>query len=316
MDITITVNPSVDRLYQLKELKVGSLNRVNLIKKMVGGKGINAARVASNLGAKTAATGFLAGYNGQYIEDQACEDQYTADFIKIAGNTRNCYTIIQQNNKKTEINEHGDYLSSLNFTHLLNKLKSLIGSNKISAISLNGSLPPTQINNFYTKIINLIRTLDPKIKIILDTSGKALTEVLKSNSLPDFIKPNEQEIADLLSTTVTYDCYVLKKEITQSNLNKIQNIIVSLGAEGALVKHHEHFFQVKFNPVKIVNTEGSGDSVVGGLLYALDKQLDFKSAIRWAIASGTANAMETKTGFVQKNNVKQIMKTVELIPIK
>ncbi|MDF7682994.1 1-phosphofructokinase family hexose kinase [Lactobacillus sp. ESL0679] len=316
MDITITVNPSVDRLYQLKELKVGSLNRVNLIKKMVGGKGINAARVASNLGAKTAATGFLAGYNGQYIEDQACEDQYTADFIKIAGNTRNCYTIIQQNNKKTEINEHGDYLSSLNFTYLLNKLKSLISNNKISAISLNGSLPPTQINNFYTRIISLIRTLDPKIKIILDTSGKALTEVLKSNLLPDFIKPNEQEIADLLSTTVTYDCYVLKEEITQSNLNKIQNIIVSLGAKGALIKHHEHFFQIKFNPVKVVNTEGSGDSVVGGLLYALDKQLDFESAIRWAIAAGTANAMETKTGFVQKNNVKQIMKTIELVPIK
>ena len=104
MEITVTVNPSVDRLYELKQLKVGQLNRVQLIKKMVGGKGINAARVSANLGAKTVATGFLAGSNGKYILEQAKNDQYKCKFIETNGNTRNCYTIIQSNGEKTDIN--------------------------------------------------------------------------------------------------------------------------------------------------------------------------------------------------------------------
>lgn len=312
MDITVTVNPSVDRLYRLNQLKVGTLNRVQLVEKMVGGKGINAARVAANLGAETFATGFLAGENGRYILDQAKKDQYSCNFIETSGNTRNCYTIIQEDGEKTEINEYGDHLVLRYFNTLLRTLKTFITNNKVSAISLNGSLPPTEISNFYPKIIAQIRQLDPKIKIVLDTSGLALTEVLQGNCLPDFIKPNEQEIAELLSTPIIYDCKWLKKEISESSLNKINCIIVSLGDKGALVKQKEKFYQVSFRPISVINTEGSGDSVVGGLLYALDQKYSFQNTIRLAIAAGTANAMETRTGFVRREQVLEIMKTIKM----
>lgn len=312
MDITVTVNPSVDRLYRLDQLQVGSLNRAKLIKKMVGGKGINAARVAANLGAQTAATGFLAGSNGQYILEQAQNDQYECRFIETNGNTRNCYTIIQNDGEKTEINEYGDHINLQYFTTLIADLEALIKSNDVSAISLNGSLPPTEVQNFYPQIITKIRQLNPKIKIILDTSGQALAEVLKSNVLPDFIKPNEQEAADLLSSPVTRDCNLLKEEIIHSPLTSIPNIIVSLGDKGALVKHRQNFYKASFNPVKVVNTEGSGDSVVGGLLYGLDQHYNFEDTIKYAIAAGTANAMETKTGFVQPENVLKISQTIKI----
>lgn len=312
MDITVTINPSVDRLYQLDHLEIGKLNRVQLVKKMVGGKGINAARVASCLGAETTATGFLAGPNGQYILDQAENDYYTCNFITTAGNTRNCYTIIQNNGKKTEINEQGDRLALSSVNNLLAALSTLIVNNDVTAISLNGSVPPTDLQHIYTEIIKRIRKLAPQIKIVLDTSGQALTEVLQSTNLPDFIKPNEQEAAELLRAPVTRDCQRLKQEIRASSLNRINNIIISLGDQGALVKHHNEFYRVNFKPVTVVNTEGSGDSVVGGLLYALDQKYDFKRTINLAIAAGTANAMETKTGFVKRQKVFEIMKTIEM----
>lgn len=312
MDITVTVNPSVDRLYRLDMLEIGGLNRAQLVKKMVGGKGINAARVAACLGAPTFAIGFLAGSNGKYILDQAKNDHYTCDFIDIHGNTRNCYTIIENNGRKTEINEHGDRLTQEYFDKLLEKLALLIKNNEINAISLNGSLPFSEVRNVYSKIISKIRELDSKIKIILDTSEQALRDVLTGDNLPDVIKPNEHEAAEILSIPVTYDCHLLKREIKLSNLNRINNIIISLGAKGALVKQQDEFYQVNFSPVSVVNTEGSGDSVVGGLLYALDQKYDFKTAICLAIAAGTANAMQTKTGFVQPENVFEIMKTIKI----
>ena len=312
MEITVTVNPSVDRLYELKQLKVGQLNRVQLIKKMVGGKGINAARVSANLGAKTVATGFLAGSNGKYILEQAKNDQYKCNFIETNGNTRNCYTIIQNNGEKTEINEYGDHIPLQYFNQLLETIEQLITKNKVAAISLNGSLPPSEIHNFYPQIIAKVRDLNPDIKIVLDTSGKALAEVLNSDNLPDFIKPNETEVAELLAFPVTKDYSILRKEILTSKLIKIPNIIVSLGEKGALFKHEHDFYSIKLKPVKVVNTEGSGDSLVGGLLYALGKNYDFKEAIKWAIASGTANAMETKTGFVELSKVLEIIKTIKI----
>lgn len=315
MDITVTINPSVDRLYQLDHLEIGELNRVQLVKKMVGGKGINAARVAACLGAETIATGFLAGSNGQYILDQAKNDHYTCNFITTAGNTRNCYTIIQNNGEKTEINEQGDQLALSSVNNLLEALSALIANNDVTAISLNGSVPPTDVQNIYTKIIAHIRKLVPHVKIVLDTSGQALTEVLQSTTLPDFIKPNEQEAAELLAAPVTRDCQKLKREIRASSLNKIANIIISLGDRGALVKHHDDFYRINFKPVEVANTEGSGDSVVGGLLYALDKKYDFKQAISLAIAAGTANAMETKTGFVKREQVFAIMKTIDIMKL-
>lgn len=312
MDITVTINPSVDRLYQLDHLEIGELNRVQLVKKMVGGKGINAARVAASLGAETIATGFLAGPNGQYILDQAKNDRYTCQFITTSGNTRNCYTIIQNNGEKTEINEQGDQLALSSVDNLLASLSSLVVNNNVTAISLNGSVPPTNMQHIYTKIIACIRRLAPQVKIVLDTSGRALTEVLQGTILPDFIKPNEQEAAELLAAPVTRDCQKLKREIRASSLNKIANIIISLGDRGALVKHHNDFYRINFKPVEVVNTEGSGDSVVGGLLYALDQKYDFKKAISLAIAAGTANAMETKTGFVKRERVLAIMETIDI----
>lgn len=312
MDITVTVNPSVDRLYRLEHLKTGELNRVQLIKKMVGGKGINAARVAASLGAKTSATGFLAGSNGQYILDQAKSDEYNCDFVKTNGNTRNCYTIIQRDGKKTEINEFGDPLDSRCLDQLLETVTALIKNNEVSAISLNGSVPPMKGENIYSKIISLIRKLNSEIKVVLDTSGQALIDVLQSNNLPDYIKPNEQEVAELLNAPITRDCNLLKHEISDSLLDKVSNIIISLGDKGAIVKHRKDFYQVSFDPVSVVNTEGSGDSVVGGLLYALEHKYDFESAIKLAIAAGTANAMETKTGFVKRERVFEIVKTIKM----
>ena len=61
MIITITVNPSVDRLYHVNQLIPNKLNRVSLEKHMVGGKGFNAGRVSSLIGRETMVFGFIGG---------------------------------------------------------------------------------------------------------------------------------------------------------------------------------------------------------------------------------------------------------------
>ncbi|RHW46299.1 1-phosphofructokinase family hexose kinase [Bombilactobacillus bombi] len=312
MILTITISPSIDRLYKIDDLKIGNLNRAKLIKKMVGGKGINAARVASQLGAKAIATGFLGGENGRYILKQAQKDSYIPNFVQVNGETRNCYTIIQSNSTKTEINEIYNSINLSDLDRLLDKIRLLITTNNIKAVSINGSFPKQLPLNFYSSVISIIRKINPDINIILDTSGTALKSVLKSSQQLDYIKPNEQELAELLETKVTVIPQILKQYLQNSLFERVNNIFVSLGSYGAIVKHYNDYLFVDFDPVNVINTEGSGDSVVGGLLYALDCNMEYEDVIRYAIASGTANAMETKTGYIEKNNVNNLVKKLRI----
>lgn len=312
MIITITVNPSVDRLYSVKRFQPGKLNRVETIKKMVGGKGINAARVASILGTLTYASGFLGGENGEFVLHSAKQEQFVSDFIQVDGETRNCYTIIEKNGNKTEINETGFLITPKNMYVLRSRLHALLNTTDVSSISINGSLATGMPTNSYVDLIKFIHAIDSKIKIILDTSGNPLKDVVSSSQFPDFIKPNEHELAEILDKPVTTDPLTLMENINNSSLKNIPNIFVSLGENGGFVKHYSQFYTVKIPRIHAVNTEGSGDATVGGILNALDKDSSFNEVMKSAMAAGTANAMETKTGYIHTQNFKNIKKQIQI----
>ncbi|MGO1919496.1 MAG: PfkB family carbohydrate kinase, partial [Alkalibacterium gilvum] len=70
MILTITMNPSVDINYQLDSLQLDNVNRVSTVSKTAGGKGLNVARVLSQLDESVATTGLLGGTIGDYIKNQ------------------------------------------------------------------------------------------------------------------------------------------------------------------------------------------------------------------------------------------------------
>lgn len=310
MIATITVNPSVDRLYKINILQPNKLNRVKILKHMVGGKGFNAARVASLLGKDTYAFGFVGGNNGDFIRNEAKQDTYKTCFIDTGIETRNCIQIIDKNENKTEINEEGLPIPHIFYEQLEENVKHILEKENINSISLNGSLPQGINYEFYLKLMKIIKKENPNCKIILDTAGSIIKEILDSDIMPDIIKPNEHEIADYLNISVTTDPQKLMEEIRiNKNLSRIPIIFVSLGAKGCLVKAHENYYYALHKPVKAINTEGSGDAMVGGILASFDENSNnIEKVIRYGCAAGTANAMNLKTGYLDPqifNKVKQ-----------
>ncbi|WP_297820132.1 1-phosphofructokinase family hexose kinase [uncultured Lactobacillus sp.] len=317
MIITITINPSVDRLYHINKLKPGSLNRVDLKKHMVGGKGFNAGRVSSLLGSKTIVSGFIGGENGKFIEHEAKQDLYETLFINTKKETRNCLQIIDDQGTKTEINENGLAIDPHYYEELMIDLKKLLINKKITAISLNGSLPKGCSYQYYLELIQLIRKTKPNCYIILDTSGNILNQILDTDILPDIIKPNEHEIAEYLNKPVVTDPLELMHYIEKNTkLNAVPIIFVSLGAKGCLVKYHNNYYYAIQKPVEAVNSEGSGDSMVGGILSALDKNSDITKTIQYACAAGTANAMNIKTGFIDKKIFEELVPDIKIEKLK
>ena len=65
MILTVTLNPSIDIRYNINNLLLGKINRVNEHDKTVGGKGLNVTRVIKKLCEEVLATCFLGGKLGE-----------------------------------------------------------------------------------------------------------------------------------------------------------------------------------------------------------------------------------------------------------
>ena len=334
MIISLTLNPSVDYLYEIDSFQLGKLNRFKNPVRMVGGKGINAGRTASILGSKVWATGVLAGKNGELVRSILEKEKFSIDFLDIDGETRNAITIMHNNGIQTEMIEVGPYVKEkkkntktkknknknkkkkkkddtyINKTTKKKKKKKIIQQNNISTnievICLCGSVN-SKNENLYQNFIKIIKKkLGNDIKILADISRTQLKNVLESDYKPYFIKPNIHEFSEIIDTVVN-----TKEEIVyhlkNSNLfDGVPLIIVSCGEDGAIAKFNKEIYDLKIPTIDLVNPTGSGDATVGGVAYALDNKLTTEEILRYAMASGVANAMEEAVGFVDKKNVEDI----------
>ena len=83
MVYTVTFNPAVDYIVHTKQLTPGATNRSDSEEIYFGGKGINVSIVLSELGMKSKALGFVAGFTGEAIEKGVTEKGIDADFVHL-----------------------------------------------------------------------------------------------------------------------------------------------------------------------------------------------------------------------------------------
>lgn len=310
MILTLTLNPSVDISYRLDELHINTVNRVKEIDKTAGGKGLNVTRVLSQLNEHVLATGLLGGKIGDFIEEQLTNHQIEHSFYRIEGETRNCIAILHNGNQ-TEILEQGPVIKEQESYGFLKHLIALIQRAKIIVIS--GSLPKGLHSNYYSKIIKICN--DQEKPVVLDCSGESLKLALQNNEKPTVIKPNIEELSQLLGENINETVESLKKALNNNLFTNIEWIIVSLGANGAFAKHHERFYKVDIPTIQVVNPVGSGDSTVAGIASAIVHQEKDDVLLKKANTLGMLNAQESQTGYVNIAHYNQLFDQIKIIEV-
>lgn len=148
-----------------------------------------------------------------------------------------------------------------------------------------GSVPNSIPSDAYTQIAQI--TEKTGAQLVVDAEKDLVETVLPYRPL--FIKPNKDELEVMFNTTVKSDEDVIKygKEILKKGA---QSVIISLGGDGAIyVDQHQSIKAV--NPQgHVVNTVGSGDSTVAGMVAGVSMGLNIDEAFQQAVASGTATA--------------------------
>ena len=300
MIYTLTLNPSVDYVVHLDRFVSGITNRTKSEEYYIGGKGINVSCILSELGIQSTALGFTAGFTGEAIEKGLREQGICADFIRLR-NGISRINIKVKADRESEINCQGPHIEQDEFERLLAMTDEIKDGD---TIVLAGSIPKTVADDTYERILERLKTKN--IRIIVDATRKLLVNCLKYK--PFLIKPNKQEISEIFSAKIESeeDIQSYAKELKKMGA---RNVIVSLGGEGAVLFAEDgNTYQTGVVRDKVLNTVGSGDSMVAGFLAGYEKTGDYAYALRLGTACGNATAFSP--GLAKKEKIDEVFSKI------
>jgi 1-phosphofructokinase family hexose kinase len=282
--LSVTLNPCVDHALFVEHLNISDTNRVSRTETDAGGKGVNFSRVVAELGGVTTATGFLGGGPGAFIRKVLEGQGVQHDFVDIAEDTRMNFSVEDTSGvPPTTLNEKGPLITSDEWNSLLDHVSQY--ARKATWVALGGSLPPGVPIDAFATLTNLAK--DCGAKVLLDADGEPLKQGLVA--IPQMIKPNAKEASRLLGTPIdTLDQALVA---VQSLLGLGTEIaIISRGADGAVLATKEGVWSGGSPTIETHSTIGSGDSLLGGFLWALESGKPIDEAFRYGLAAGAATA--------------------------
>ena len=290
MILTVTLNTSIDKLYLVDSVQPETVMRVKEVHNTAGGKGLNVSRVAAKLQEPVTATGFTGGFNGQYLESLISQPLVRCAFTRVRGETRSCINCWDlSDGRSTEYLEPGEPVSPEEVSRFLADFKSRLP--EADVVTVSGSAPKGVPDDFYCELIRLCRAAS--VPVLVDTSGSRLISAAKEK--PTFIKPNEDEIAQL-----TGHCILSREEALQALAELhgcgIPYVVLSMGEEGALLACDRGIFHGKPPKITPRNTVGCGDSMVAGFAVCFSRRLPVEESFRMALAVSAANALSLFTG--------------------
>ena len=300
---TLTLNPSIDYVVEVPELKLNMTNRATSENTYCGGKGINVSAVLHQLGIRTVATGFTAGFTGDEIKRRIAGFGFAGDFVDLSGgNSR--INIKIRNFEGTEINGAGPDISHSDMARLYEKLDVLRDGD---IFVMAGSVPKNMSPDTYADILK--RLSDRDIKAVVDATGDLLQKTFKYR--PFLVKPNIHELGDLfgLNFTNADEAVPYAKRLVNAGA---MNVMVSMGGDGAFLVDEN--MEVTFMPaveIEAINTVGAGDSMVAGFIAGYLKTGSIGEAFRFAVAAGTATA--AGEALADRDSIMRMYNAVKLL---
>ncbi len=287
--LALTPNLTIDVLMNIPYLRNGEVHRAYDVRKVGGGKGINVARVARQLGKYTEIGGFLAGYGGQMAESHFKAFDLTGHFVWYEGELRNSIHLTEPGGRTTVINEDGGMVHGEHVIALTNRIREI--RSRFDWIASSGSVPPDAPIETYVEMIQAMRPA----KVAIDSHGRMLAMAVHQNV--DFLHVNHLEAGDLLGRSLN------TMEAVQeacADLYRMGNrhIVITLGEKGAVGYAGDQFWHVITPPIDVISDVGAGDGLFGAMIVGLMDNLPFVDVLRQGVASGAACCTVQEPGYL------------------
>lgn len=287
---TVTLNPAIDQTVDLPSLAVGAVNRATAVHFNAGGKGVNVASCLVDWGTPCCVAGLLGSDNAATFDPLLQHALVRDAFIRKPGQTRtNIKLLDRASGDTTDVNLPGFSADQHDVDALVAALREHWQPGGITVLA--GSLPGGVPVDAWRQLIHAAHAAGQQV--LLDTSSAALRVALSCEApdLPDFIKPNRDELSQWAGRELKTTGAVIGA--TRTLLERgLAQVIVSMGSEGALFLGLTEGWQCIPPPIEIGSSVGAGDAMVAGIVSALIEGLSGEALARRATAFAAAKLQQ------------------------
>ena len=283
MIYTITLNPAIDYFITLNEtLLVDEVNRGSHEIYKAGGKGLNVSKILSVMNIPSKAIAVLGGFTGQYIQDSFEEDP-NIEMISIPVDGMNRINMKANYGKKALcINGSGPVANDCTVQLLLDEIAKI---NADDIVIISGSVMHGFPDDFVTVLAQAVHQRNAKVVVDME---QITMEQLKE-CRPYLIKPNLYEF-QLLFENAEINESNIDEYLRKANSLGIENILVSLGKDGAALSNAQGIFKLDQPHTVLVNKVGAGDAMLASFIGKLSQGYSSEEALQWGGAAGNATA--------------------------
>lgn len=295
---TITLNPSIDQSFSVARVIAERKLLGENLRLDPGGGGINVARVVSRLGGETRAWWSAGGENGRHLAQLLDRESVPHTAVPIAGEVRQNLVIRDRSTgEQYRFGLEGPTLSELE----LQDWCRCIREQSAAYVVFSGSLPGATSAAEFKRLLGAV----PRgAQLIVDTKQEALRAALEFGVY--LIKPNHHELEQLVERELCDDQQLVEAAREIIGRGGARVVVVSLGRGGALYITADRGERLIAPAVPIRSKVGAGDSMVGGITYALQQGRSLSEAVRLGIAAGSATVMNEGTELCRREDVERL----------
>lgn len=279
--VTITLSPCIDKSTTVDRFVPEKKLKCSYPVLEAGGGGINVSKALKNFRTTSYCIYISGGYTGKILDNLVYHENLHAAPVHSQLFTRENFIVFEN---KTHL--------QFRFGMPVNKVSAAEWKQVISELNkhqaeyvvLSGSIHSDVDKKFYDQLNAYVKRTGAKL--VADTAGTALKNILENGAF--LIKPNQNEFSGFYGKKILNREQIVVKARKLVSSGKIENVIVSLGGEGAVLVTNRGAWQFMPPKVKVRSTVGAGDSMVAGIVFQLEKGKSMEEAVKFGIACGTA----------------------------
>jgi 6-phosphofructokinase 2 len=299
--LSLCANPALDKSAHIDHVVPDQKLRCGPPRIEPGGGGINVARAIHQMGGSAQVIYPAGGPNGELIADLLDDEAVNQDWIKVEGNTRVSFTVFEDSTgQQYRFSTPGAEVTDAEWQQVLEAI--LDWNAPPSYLVASGSTSPGMPDDFYAQIAK--RARDAGVRFIIDSSGKEFRQAVDAGVF--LIKPNMRELGHLAGEEIRDEDHQIEVSRRLIDDGNAEVVVVSLGAAGALLVTEDREEHVRAPTVNIKSKIGAGDTMVGGIVLALERGKSIREATYFGVAAGSAAVMTPGTDLCKQEDVERL----------
>ena len=301
--LTLTLNPALDMATEVHEIIPGHKLRCSEPLLDPGGGGLNVSRAIKVLGGDSLALVAIGGLTGDRLAGLIRAEGVTFLSILGPGETRQSLTVNEETTgQQFRFMLPGPVWGEAERARVFTLLRATARPGGLSVIS--GSQPPGVPVDFPAQLAASM----PESRVVLDTSGSALTEAVRQ-PIPglEVLRMDSEEGETLAGRPLhtREDTAAFAQSLVRAGVARM--VIIARGADGNVLADQDNRIFAKAAKVRVKSTVGAGDSFVAAFVLALSRGQSHAEALSLGSAAASAAVTTDATQLCRPVDVMRLL---------